>query len=184
MIRPWPVRSERETLATRIFRITSRDTVSPRTGEPHEFVVLEAPDWVNVIPLTAGGEVVLVQQYRHGRGETTLEIPGGMVDPGDPSPMEAARRELLEETGIHAGRIEAIGSISPNPAIQTNLCWSYLAQDLEDRGPPRLDGTEDIEVVRVPLREIPTLIREGRINHALVVVAFWHYFASRDHPGP
>jgi 8-oxo-dGTP pyrophosphatase MutT (NUDIX family) len=173
-LRPWPVTHTTEVLKNRIFRVTERRSLSPRTGEAHDFWVLESTDWVNVVPLTAGREVVMVRQYRHGRQEVTLEIPGGMVDAGDRDPGAAAARELLEETGYRAGRVERLGAIAPNPAIHDNLCHSYLATDLAYVGPQKLDGTEEIEVLKVPLREIPALIREGQITHSLVVVAFAH----------
>jgi ADP-ribose pyrophosphatase len=179
VIRSWPIRARRELLSTRIFRLTGRRCRSPRTGEEHEFVVLESADWVNVIPLLDDGRVVLVRQYRHGREEVTLEIPGGMIDPDDASPAEAARRELLEETGYAAERVEPIGVIEPNPAIQANLCHSFVASGLRLQQPQMLDGTEEIEVDTAPLDEIPRLIREGRIGHSLVVVAFCHYLGLR-----
>jgi ADP-ribose pyrophosphatase len=175
MIRPWPIRARRELLSTRIFRLTARSCSSPRTGQEHEFFVLEAGDWVNVIPLLDDGRVVLVRQYRHGREEVTLEIPGGMVDESDTDPAAAARRELLEETGYVAERVAPIGVIAPNPAIQANLCHSFVASGLRLQQQQALDGTEEIELDYAPLREIPQLIRDGRITHSLVVVAFCHY---------
>jgi len=178
MIRPWPVHERKQLLETTIFKLHTHGSTSPRTGSRHEFVVLEAPDWVNVIPLTVEGEVVMVRQFRQGRGEVTLEIPGGMVDPDDPDPEHAARRELLEETGYFPRRLEPLGVVAPNPAIQSNLCHSFLARDLELRGAPQLDSTEEIEVCRVPLVEIAQMIRDRRIDHALVVAAFWHLRAS------
>ncbi len=174
MIRPWPIVHVEQRLATSIFNISGRRATSPRTGEAHEFVVLEAPAWVNVVPLTDDGQVVLVRQYRQGRERISLEVPGGMVDPEDADPAAAARRELLEETGLWAGGLEPLGQISPNPAIQDNLCHSFLATSLERRGEPALDGSEDLEVLQVPLAEIPAMIARGEIEHALVVVAFWH----------
>lgn len=174
MIRPWPLLRAESRLTTPICNVLGRTCRSPRTGEAHEFLVIEAPDWVNVVPLTEQREVVMVRQYRQGRGEVTLEIPGGMCDPDDADPAAAARRELLEETGLWAGQLQPIGSTAPNPAIQSNLCWSFLATGLVERGAPVLDGGEDLETVRVPLIEIPDLIARGQICHALVVVAFWH----------
>jgi len=171
-VKPWPLLAKRTITENRIFRLTGRDSVSPRTGAQHEFYVLECPDWVNIVPLTEDGEVVLVRQYRHGTGDFTLEIPGGMVDPGDRDPAEAAAREMLEETGYRAGQVEHLGSISPNPAIQVNQCHSYLATGLERVAEPLLDGAEDLEVLSVPLARIPAMIAGGEINHALVVVAF------------
>ena len=175
-VHPWAVEQTREVARTPIFRLSARLSSHPEGARPRsEFYVLEAPDWVNVIPLTDDGQVVMVRQYRHGRREMTLEIPGGMVDPDDPSPLEAARRELLEETGYFAGQVEQIGSIAPNPAIQDNLCHSFVAGQLELRGAPRPDGTEELAVELVALERIPELIRRGEICHALVVVAFCHF---------
>jgi 8-oxo-dGTP pyrophosphatase MutT (NUDIX family) len=140
----------------------------------HDFYIIESGNWVNVIPLTSDHQVVMIRQYRHGSREITLEIPGGLVDPGD-TPEEAAARELLEETGYQAKTLKEIGVVSPNPAIFNNRCYTFLAQRLEKVGPPKVDQTEDIEVVLIPLAEIPKLISKGEIDHAMVITAFyWH----------
>jgi ADP-ribose pyrophosphatase len=121
----------------------------------------------------------MVRQRRHGIEAETLELPGGMVDPEDASPLEAARRELLEETGYRAATLEPLGKIAPNPAMQTNWTHSFLARDVELVGAPTLDGGEDIDVVLVPYREIPERVARGEITHALVVVAFVYALGLR-----
>jgi ADP-ribose pyrophosphatase len=176
MIKPWPLREEQTILETRIFDLVRRRSESPRTGREHDFYLLKAPDWVNVIPILEDERVLLIRQYRHGCSEATLEIPGGMMDTEDRSPEETASRELLEETGYHADALKSIGSIAPNPAILSNRCHSYLATRLSPKTEQRLDGTEDIEVVAYPLLDIPGLIQNGQISHALVVVAFTFFF--------
>jgi 8-oxo-dGTP pyrophosphatase MutT (NUDIX family) len=144
----------------------------PADGRPpQEFTVLDAPHWINVIPLTAEREVLLVRQYRYGTEEFTLEIPGGMCD-GDEEPIVAARRELLEETGHDAGEWTELGWVHPNPAIQNNRCYTYLAERVVRVGEPQPDRNEAFEQLRVPLSEIPALIDRRRITHALVVAAF------------
>jgi 8-oxo-dGTP pyrophosphatase MutT (NUDIX family) len=177
---PWRRLDSERVYSTRVFEVTRNRTRSPRTGEDHDFFVLESGDWVNIIPVTPEREVVLIWQYRHGIDEFTLEVPGGMVDATDPSPLFAARREMQEETGYDSEDVIPLGAIHPNPALQRNRCHSFLARDVELVGAPRFDGTEETEVALVPLADIPTLIREGRISHALVVVAF-HWLALHDH---
>jgi 8-oxo-dGTP pyrophosphatase MutT (NUDIX family) len=165
--------------ACRIFSIRRDRARFSRDDVEHDFHVLESADWVNIIPITTAGEVVLVRQFRHGIRNCTLEIPGGMVDPEDASPLVAARREMIEESGYDSERVEALGSIHPNPAIQNNHCHSFVAYDVEHRHVPRFDSTEETEVVLAPLTRIPELIRAGDITHALVVVAF-HWLTLRN----
>jgi ADP-ribose pyrophosphatase len=157
-----------------VFSLRRDRSRSPHTGQAHDFYVLEAPDWINVIPLTPEGEVVLIRQYRHGVGEVMLEIPGGMLDEGEDDPRAAAARELREETGYEAGELELLGVSTPNPAILDNRLYSYLARDVRLVAAPQFDSREYIEVELVPLEQIPGLIRSGRITHALVIAAFYH----------
>lgn len=140
-------------------------------GHEKRFVRLDSPDWINIIPITAAGEVVLIRQYRHGVRDVTLEVPGGMVDPGE-QPAQAALREMEEETGYASHSARLLGDVWPNPAIMNNRCHMYLATDVRRIGDPRPDPSERIEVVNYPLSEVPGLIRNGQIRHALVVTAF------------
>jgi ADP-ribose pyrophosphatase len=171
-LKTWEVLETEKLQHLRLFDIYRERKRSPRTGAEHDFYVLEGVDWCNIVPLTDDDEVVMIRQFRHGTREVTLEIPGGMVDPEDRSPLEAARRELLEETGYDANVVEPIGVIHPNPAIQAIKCHTFVARGARLAGAQRFDNTEDIEVVLVPLREIPARIASGEITHALVVVAF------------
>jgi ADP-ribose diphosphatase len=177
---PWESLDRTDVYECRVFSVSEHRRRSPRTGELHDFTVLDSPDWVNIVPLTADRRVVMIHQYRHGIGEFTLEVPGGMVDVEDESPLAAARREMREETGYDSDDVPSLGVIHPNPAIQTNRCWSFLARDVELRGTVSFDTTEETEVVLIPLDEIPALIRQGAISHALVVVAFHHLLLFKE----
>jgi len=145
----------------------------------HDFYVIETGDWVNVIPLTKDHQVVMVKQYRHGSRQVTLEIPGGLVDPGD-TPERAASRELLEETGYEAEELVQIGVVNPNPAIFNNRCYTFIGRNVRKLRDPMPDQTEDIEVVLIPIADFPELIRKGEIDHAMVITAFYWYFSRNS----
>lgn len=179
MIKKWEILKSEPLESNRVFA-TRKDTgVSPVTGEEHDFFVIEAPDWVNIVALTAHDEVVLIKQYRHGIRSETIEIPGGVIDPGE-SPIQAARRELLEETGYRSDNWVQIGKVVPNPAIQNNRCYTFLALSSEKAQEPNFDSTEYIVSYTEPAAEIPRLVSEGKITHSLVVAAFyWLYLYNQ-----
>ncbi len=162
----------------RIFDLVRDWSRSPRDGEVYDFVRIEAGDWVNVIPLTPAGEVVMVAQYRHGAGKVMLEIPGGMVDPGE-DPIVAGARELLEETGYAAGRMEPLGDINPNPALFGNRVHFFVAHDVSWKQEIQNSGREETSVELVARDALPELVRSGEIDHALIVSALYRL----DHHG-
>ena len=173
-IAAWHRTDDRELAVTPIFTLRQHTAVSPgRPDAPANFVYLDSPDWVNVIAVTDDEHVVLIEQFRHGSGEVTLEIPGGMVDPGE-APLEAGLRELREETGFAGGDAQLIGSVTPNPAILNNRCYTVLVRGTVVVGEPALDGNEEIVTRLVPLARVGRLISAGEIHHALVVAAFQH----------
>lgn len=172
-LQPWH-RLDSETVYTcRVFSLRKNRNRSPRDGREHDFFVLDSTEWVNIVPITPDDQVVLIHQYRHGIDDMTLEIPGGMVDPHDESPLHAARREMQEETGYDSDDVISLGSIHPNPAIQSNRCYTFLARNVTKRFEPQFDSTEETEVVLVPAAQLPDLVRQGTITHALVVTAFY-----------
>ncbi|MCA9752204.1 MAG: NUDIX hydrolase [Gemmatimonadetes bacterium] len=164
-----------------IFRVRRFRARSPRTGQDRPFTRVETGDWVNVVATTPDDEVVLVRQFRHGVEEFTLEIPGGIVDAGEP-PARAAARELREETGYAGDEPELLGVVDPNPAILDNRCYTYRIRNARPVTTLSLDPGEDIEVVTMPRAQIRAAVADGRIRHALVVVAFWWDEGSRDVP--
>ena len=172
-VRPWPRLSTHVAADHRIFRIRVDRCQSPRTEQAYDFTVLECADWVNVIALTDDAQVGLVEQHRFGMMRPTIEIPGGTVDPGEAA-LDAGARELREETGYTARSVELLGCVEPNPAIQTNRCYTVLAQGCVRTGPQHQDEREDIEVSTRPLTDIPRMFADGTITHALVWAAFQH----------
>lgn len=159
---------------TSIFSLRGRHCVSPVDSDRRgEFVYLESPDWVNVIALTDDERVVMIEQFRHGIGAVTLEIPGGSVEESE-EPVGAGLRELLEESGWSRGEAELIGEVTPNPAIMDNRCYTLLVRNAVRLQDPQPDQTEEIAVRLVPLADVESLIRAGLIHHALVVAAFHH----------
>lgn len=168
--RPWPLLGSRPGPDLKLFRVRHDDRRNPRNGARVRALVLETCDWVNVVAVTPQREIVLVRQFRFGTGEVTLEVPGGLIAPGE-APEAAARRELREETGYVAARFTDLGAVQPNPAFHDNLCHQFLGEDATLEGEPRLDDGEDIAVERLGFEEVRALVARGEIRHSLVLTA-------------
>ncbi len=169
---PWVTHERTELARTPIFTI--HRTVRSSARDPRKrggFVTIESNDWANIIAITPDRKVVFIEQYRHGLDEVTLEIPGGILEPGE-DPATAALRELKEETGYSAPGARLLGSVSANPAILNNRMHHVCAEGVTLTGPAEPDGNEEIAVRLIPLDAVDGLIRSGRIHHALVVSAF------------
>lgn len=157
----------------RIFTTGFVEATHPRTGALKRFSLIDCADWVNVLALTDEGQVVLLRQFRPGTGQVCLEIPGGMIEPGE-DPCAAAARELAEETGFTGGTLELLGKVAPNPAIQNNALYTVLARGVAQTQPPTPDDGEVLSVSVASLAECQQKLLSGEIDHALVVVAFAH----------
>ncbi|MDA0789220.1 MAG: NUDIX hydrolase [Proteobacteria bacterium] len=171
-VKPW-VRKQREQIADcRVFSVHESTSVSPSTDEEHSFYVLESADWVNVVPVTAQNEIVCIRQFRHGTEQVTLEIPGGLVDPGE-SPVDAAAREMREESGFAAAELVSLGVLSPNPALFPNRLHTFVAADAKQVDEVRNTSTEHTEVQLIPMAQLSELLVSGEIDHALVAATLW-----------
>lgn len=160
--------------------LTARcDTVRLPNGTTHpEYYVLEYPTWINVIAITSDGDFVMVEQYRHGLGDVFTELVAGVAEEGE-TPMETARRELLEETGYGNGTWQQFMVLSQNPSSTNNLTYTFLATDVEKIGTQHLDATEDIAVRLLTPTEVKQLLLDDRIKQSLMAAPLWKYFALK-----
>jgi 8-oxo-dGTP pyrophosphatase MutT (NUDIX family) len=169
------VRGDATVLATtRVLELRSVSYRHPGRPSGRDFIVVAAPSWVNVVALTPSGRIVVVRQFRFGIDAISLEIPGGVVEPGE-DPVAAGVRELREETGYVGTGARLIGSAQPNPAIQDNRCHFVLVEGAERRADTDWDPDEEIEVATAPVEEVLSWARGGRITHGLVQCALFHF---------
>lgn len=180
MIEKWKV-LETELIIDRPWLRARRDTVQLPAGVVYpEYYVLEYPDWVNVIAITPEGRFVMVEQYRHGLGRVQIELCAGAMEEGE-TPLQAAQRELAEETGYTGGHWELFTTISGNPSTTNNLTHCFIARDVELTGTQHLDRTEDIDVKILSEMEVVALLMNDDIKQSLMATPLWKYFAL-NHP--
>lgn len=175
MTRPWEKLGDEILARHLVFEVRRSLQRSPRTGVEIPFFLIDTANWVNIVPITASGEVVFVRQWRQGSERVSLELPGGMIDPHETDPLQAAVRELREETGHVAEAWTSLGDNNPNPSLMTNRCHVFLAEGCTLEGDLQQDLGEDLEVVKVPVDEVDDLVRRGGIDHAIVLatLAMW-----------
>ncbi|MBI2799700.1 MAG: NUDIX hydrolase [Gammaproteobacteria bacterium] len=169
----WEVLSSDELFSHPYFRMRKDRCALPDERIMPAYYVMEFVDWVNVIPLTDDGKIVLVNQYRHAARRRFYEFPGGTVEPDnkDETPETAARRELLEETGYEASRCAYLGLHYPNPGLQDNRMHVYLGTGCRKVQEPKLDTYEDLEVELVDVQDFLLCIEQGRPMHSLMMAS-------------
>lgn len=168
-----------EYLIRRPWLTARRDKVLLPTGVVHdEYYVLEYPTWVNVIAITKDGKFVMVEQYRHGLQDIFTELVAGVAEPGE-APLEAAKRELMEETGFGGGEWTLNMVISANPGSQNNLSYSFIAKDVEQLGEQHLDETEDVSVKILDEDEVFQMLSGDKVKQSLMAAPLWKYFALK-----
>ena len=173
----WHKLDEKVVHRTRIFDLRSALFRHPVRQTEKDFIVVHSPDWVNVLALTPDHQLVLVNQFRFGTDGFSLEIPGGVIDLGEP-PLDAGLRELREETGYVGTNARIIGSVHPNPAIQSNRCHLVLVENAVRSAEVDWDPDEEIEVLAAPVDEVYRWAQTGKITHSLVLDALL-FFAPR-----
>lgn len=166
----WEKQGARTIAHTRIFDVQSVDYQHPARQKPQDFFVISAPDWVNVIALTADRQLVLVRQFRFGLNDFSVEIPGGVMDPGEDA-VTAGLRELREEAGYVGTAARLLGVVHPNPAMQNNRCHLVLVENVRREARPDWDSDEEFEIMTRPVDEVYQLAYRGDITHAMVLDA-------------
>lgn len=153
-----------------------RDTCELPDGRINDhYYVLEYPDWVNMVGITAQNELLVIKQYRHGAGILSLEIPAGTMEPGE-NPQDAAVREMLEETGYQFEKIEEIATLYANPATSGNITYTYLMTGGQKVQEQELDEHEEIDVFLIPLEEAKAMLLENKFSQALHSSALFYAF--------
>ena len=173
----WPFLAGEAVLKTPVFEVCRHWFRSPKDGRDKPFTILGCPDWVQILALTPDCRILLVRQFRHGTRQVSLELPGGVIEPGQ-TPEEAGRRELREETGYAADNFRQLAAFRPNPAVQNNTAYVFAADNARPAGPTQFDENEDLDLVLVPAAELPGLVLNGAVDHAMMAAAILFYSAQ------
>jgi ADP-ribose pyrophosphatase len=173
----WKQISKELNLKTFLFDLYKVGFKSEFSGKEGLFDVLESKDWANIIAITKDDKVIMVEQFRFGTSEVSLEFPSGAIDQGE-KPMEAASRELLEETGGEGDELIKTGECKANPGFLNNTCHHFLAKNVTISKKQNLDELEEIRIKLVPVHELESLILNGTINHSLSITA-WYYYKAK-----
>lgn len=165
-LRPWSIKDSKYVLADRWIKVRADDCLTPEGKIIAPYYVLEYPHWVHMVVMDEKNRILVAQQYRHGANKIVMELPVGTMDKSDKSPLAAAKRELMEETG-YTGTFMLAGVASPNPATHTNSVYAYLVTRPIKKETPRDDPFEVMNYEFMPLNKILTLIEKGEFAQTM-----------------
>lgn len=146
----------------------------PSGVEMDDFYIIESNDWVNVIAITNNNQIILEKQYRHGLGKVCIELPAGSVDDGE-TPLQAAKRELLEETGYSGGVWKPFGRYAPNASAMTNYSNTFIATGVSKLADAHLEPSENIEVLLASLDSLSDMLKNEQLIEADIVAPLWRF---------
>lgn len=172
----WKVLKTQELFKSGFFRLRVDECELPDGRVMPKYFVMDFADWVNVVPITADGQIILVDQYRHGAGQNFLEIPGGSLNTNSENPQVAGARELREETGYVSSEWIDCGPHFPNPALQSNRMHTFVALNCTLAGKPELDPFEDLTLRLMPLKEAVEMFERGEFLHSIIAASFARSF--------
>jgi len=173
MIQPWDCLKKEHLLQTSIFTVNQYDCRRPKDGQEGRFFSIDCSDWVHVLAVSADHHLIFVKQFRFGNQDFSWEIPGGMIDAGE-APIQAAIRELREETGYVGHNPQLLASFSPNPALMSNRSHVVFIESVEPVFSPQWDEHEHMEIQAVPVEKVWDWVQSGQITHAIVLAALLH----------
>lgn len=169
MVKNWKILSEKDISPSRFFPLQKMKVQLPNGRIYEEFYVSRTTDGAMIVPLTEDGKIVFVKQFKLGVEQVIVELPAGFINKGE-RPINGAKRELLEETGYEAGKLVRLGMIVSSPGKSGHKTHCFLATGLKQKK-QHFDETEDIEVVKIPIKDILPKIKKGNIWAAETISA-------------
>lgn len=176
---PWKTISSKYLFRQPWLTVRCEEVELPNGRKIPDYYILEYPEWVNVIAITANGQFIFVHQYRHGLRQSFYEIPAGVCEKSDHSPLDMAKRELQEETGFGGGEWTEFMTLSANPTSQTNLTHTFLARNVIPVSSQKLDPGEHLTIHLFSPDEVLELLLNGKIVQALMAAPLWKYFYEK-----
>jgi len=178
MIKKWEIINSRYIYQHPPWAVFRKDHLRlPNGNEVPDYYVLEYPDWINVLGITTDKQFVVIKQYRHALGKISFELPAGVIDDGE-TPLQAAKRELLEETGYGKGHWQPYTKLCANPATHTNYTHTFLVTGIEKIQAQNLEVSEEIEVHLLNKQQVLALLNSNQVVQALQAAVLWKYFAE------
>jgi 8-oxo-dGTP pyrophosphatase MutT (NUDIX family) len=168
---PWAVRNSKYVIKDEWIKVRADECITPEGLTIDPYYVLEYPDWVHMVLLDSEDRILVTRAYRHGMGKISIEIPCGSIEASDDSPLAAARRELLEETGYGGGEFIPVGDFSPNPANHNNRIHCFLVMDASQQCEPINDPYERIDCELIKLKELADLIDSGDFHQSMHIAS-------------